>query len=144
MRIWSHFYTKEDLTANVQSFTKETTINNIVRFVLCAVNLANVWFICHLYEPGRLVMFFTNWTLLVTILYLAIAIPASSSKRMGLLALHHILFEVSFMMNLIVVTVFWSVIYRDSIEECKGHEGKILNVYWAHIVPGVSVLINFM
>lgn len=142
--VWSLFYSKEDLTSRVQSFTHETTFNLIVRLLLLCVNLGNVWYIIHLYEVHRLFMFFTNWTLLVTVAYLAIAIPAPFTKSMSLLALHHILFEICFMMNLIVVTVFWSVLYEEAINDCKGDQAKILNVYYAHIVPGASALINFM
>jgi len=89
-------------------------------------------------------MFFTNWTLLVTVLYFAIAIPTSKTRSLSLLAFHHIIFEISFMMNIIVVIVFWAVLFEQSIKDCDGDEKKILNVYLAHIIPGASVLINFV
>jgi len=144
LRLWALVYSKEDLTRNVQSFKNESTTKLIVRLALLAVNLFNVWYVIHLYEPYRLMMFFTNWTLLITCLYFMLVILAANTKRMGLLALHHIIFEISFMMNLIVVTVFWTVIYKDALAECNGHQGKINNVYLAHIGPGVSVLINWL
>lgn len=144
MKIWSLFYSKEDLTSNVQSFKQETLLNLIVRLVLLVINLFNVWLIVELYEAYRLMMFFTNWTLLITCCYLLIAIFAARTESMSLLALHHVIFEISFMMNLIVVTVFWSILYDEAIEQCEGDEGKIINVYLAHIGPGVSALINFL
>jgi hypothetical protein len=53
------------------------------------------------------------------------------------------LFEVSLIMNIVVVTVYWSLLHQESISDCGGDPLKILNVYWAHIVPGFSVAVNF-
>jgi hypothetical protein len=118
--------------------------NLIIRVILLGINLLNVWYIIHLYEAYRLMMFFTNWTLLVTSFYFVLAIFAVRSRSLSLLATHHVIFEISFMMNIIVVVVFWSILYEEAIEQCEGHAGKIINVYTAHIVPGVSVFINFL
>ena len=46
-------------------------------------------------------------------------------------------------MNIVVVTVYWSMLHKESIEDCKGDIWKIINVYWAHLVPGFSVASNF-
>ena len=89
-------------------------------------------------------MYFTNWTLVVTVLYLVLAIASTNTRSLSLLALHHIWFEISFMMNIIVVIVFWSTLYKDAISECEGDELRIWNVYFAHIIPGASVFINFI
>jgi hypothetical protein len=67
-------------------------------------------------------MYFTNWTLLVTVLYLGLAIASTNTRSLSLLAFHHIWFEISLMMNIIVVTVFWSTLYNDAILECDGNE----------------------
>lgn len=57
-------------------------------------------------------MFFTNWTMMVTALYFVIVMKASQpGASHGLLALHHILFEVSFIMNFVVVTVYWTMLH---------------------------------
>ena len=53
------------------------------------------------------------------------------------------LFEVSLIMNIVVVSVYWSMLHKESIDDCKGDIKKIINVYWAHLVPGFSVAANF-
>lgn len=79
----------------------------------------------------------------MTVLYFLIAIPASRTRSLLLLAAHHICFEIMFMMNFIVVVVFWSLLYNEAISDCAGDQKKILNVYYAHVGPGVSALINY-
>ena len=79
----------------------------------------------------------------MTAIYLLVAIAASFYQYPKLLAWHHLLFEVSFIMNIVVVSVYWSMLHKESIEDCKGDLKKIINVYWAHLVPGFSVVTNF-
>ena len=47
------------------------------------------------------------------------------------------------MMNFIVVVVFWSLLYEEAIKDCQDDQKKILNVYYAHLGPGFSALVNF-
>ena len=84
----------------------------LLRIIFLILNLANVAFIVHIYNFARLGMYFTNWTLVVTVLYLVLAIASTNTRSLSLLALHHIWFEISFMMNIIVVIVFWSTLYK--------------------------------
>lgn len=124
---------------------KEASWKQPLRILLLAANLFNVLLICYIYYPYRLIQFFTNLTLLATVVYLAIAVCAHyRNKWLTILALHHVWFEVMFMMNIIVVSVFWSSLYFEAILECEGDPIKILNVYYAHICPGVSALLCFM
>lgn len=81
---------------------------------------------------------------MVNTIYFALAIYTSKSKSLSFLAAHHILFEISFMMNFITMVVFWSVLFNQALIECNNHPGRINNVYYAHLVPGISVLINFI
>ena len=53
------------------------------------------------------------------------------------------MFEVSLIMNIVVVSIFWSILYNESIIDCEGDPLKIFNVYWAHIIPCFSVTANF-
>lgn len=80
----------------------------------------------------------------MTVVYFLIAIPASRTRSLQLLAIHHICFEIMFMMNIIVVIVFWSLLYEEAIKDCQGDEMKIFNVHYAHLGPGLSALINFV
>lgn len=121
---WQAIYTKEDLVSKRQSFTalNEPTWKNAVRLVLFLLNAFNIGNIVHIYNWHRLTMFFTNWTLLVTTLYLLVAMRTVKTRSLSMLALHHILFEIMFMMNFITVTVFWAVLYNEAIADCEGNE----------------------
>ena len=46
-------------------------------------------------------------------------------------------------MNLIVVVVYWSCLHEESLKEANGNLGKIINCYVAHLLPGMSVVINY-
>ena len=73
----SSLYTIDDLTHNLQSFKSESKSTNLARVALLLANVNNVLFIVWLYNLHRLRMFFTNWTLVTTCIYLAVAICAS-------------------------------------------------------------------
>ena len=139
----SYLYTVDDLTHKLQSFKNENSSQNLLRLVLLLINLGNVVFIVYIYNLHRLTMFFTNWTLVTTAIYLGVAIAASRYKTLKLLAWHHLLFEVSFIMNIVVVTVYWSMLHKESLADCQNDPYKIVNVYWAHIMPGFSIAANF-
>lgn len=80
---------------------------------------------------------------MVTAIYFGIAIVASLKKSLGWLALHHIFFELSFVMNIVVVTVYWTCLHEDSLREARRHLGKIINCYLAHILPCFTIMLNF-
>jgi len=46
-------------------------------------------------------------------------------------------------MNFVVVVVYWTSLHDDSLAEAGGNMGKIINCYWAHLVPCFSVWANF-
>jgi hypothetical protein len=73
---WSSVYSEEDLTRSLQTFKKESPLVNLVRLALLLANVNNVLLIIYIYNLHRLTMFFTNWTLLITCIYLAVAIAA--------------------------------------------------------------------
>ena len=49
------------------------------------------------------------------ILNLAITLKASLKKSLNLLAIHHILFTLSATFNVVVVTVYWTMLYEMDI-----------------------------
>ncbi len=79
--------------------------------MLLLLNVNNVLFIIYIYGVGRLSLYFTNWTLLVTCVYLSVATFISDKSSYTMLAIHHMLFEVSFVMNVVVVCVYWSILH---------------------------------
>jgi len=80
---------------------------------LLAANLTNIALTVSIYGPAELIHFLSNWAVCVTSLYLAVAIAARQYyQNFSLLAWHHMLFELSLIMNIVVVTVFWSILYE--------------------------------
>ena len=73
----SRIYNMEDLTQKLQSFKSESKAVNLARVALMLANINNVFYIVFIYNLHRLTMFFTNWTLIVTAIYLGVAIAAS-------------------------------------------------------------------
>jgi hypothetical protein len=118
--MWRLVYSQDDLTREAQYFGHEGKWHNVIRFLLLLLNVGNIAFIVHIYNFHRLIMFFTNWTVCMTVVYFLIAIPASRTRSLLLLAMHHVCFEIMFMMNFIVVVVFWSLLYNEAIKDCKG------------------------
>jgi hypothetical protein len=142
---FSCVYSKDDLTRAVQHCNpNEASWKQPLRILLLAANLGNVMLIIHLYYPYYLILTFSNWTVQATSIYLALSICAHyKDKWLSVLALHHVWFEIMFMMNIITCTVFWSTLFNQTIADCNGHETQILNVYWTHLCPGISALIAF-
>ena len=66
---------------------------------------------------------FTNCNLLMTLAHQLLVIKAASDKRInkrpGLLAAVHITFEAALIMNIIMVSVYWTIIHK--VEIAKQH-----------------------
>ena len=46
-------------------------------------------------------------------------------------------------MNIVVVSVFWTLLADVAFKKYQGDTLKIVNAYWTHTVPALTVLINF-
>ena len=72
-----------------------------------------------LFPLWSLATYFTNWTMLATLSCLFFSMLCASTKgieqRKGRLAALHLLTEVAFLLNLVTVTVYWSVIHAATI-----------------------------
>ena len=64
-------------------------------------------------------------------------------KRPALKAAVHILFEAAFIMNVVTVTVYWTVLHAHEIKN-QPDPFKRLHLYNVHIIPGLSFLVNYM
>ena len=109
------------------------------------LNLNNVLLIYHLGGAVKLFGFFTNWTVMATTIYFAVSLVATKPNASNsILALHHLLFQISMMMNFITMTVYWTTgLHQNALIETEGDPLKIINVYWAHMGPAFSVSLNF-
>ena len=62
----------------------------------------------------------------------------------GVLAVHHVLFEAATLMNIITVTVYWSLLHDESYAEVKDKPVAFFLIYYIHIVPILIIFANFM
>ena len=106
---WSVFYAPKDLVLECQCFLGERRIHNLIRIAMLLLNLNNVLLIYHLGGAVKLFGFFTNWTVMATTIYFAVSLVATKPNASNsILALHHLLFQISMMMNFVTMTVYWT------------------------------------
>ena len=91
--------------------------------------------------------FFTNWgvvTTLITALFLTYCGSHGDSitQQKGKLACMHIIFEVAFAFNLIIVTVYWTVLHVHVIDDFEG--ASRLAMYLTHIFPAISLYFSWL
>jgi hypothetical protein len=93
-----------------------------------------------------LLLYFTNWTLNVTTLFVLGSIFCSMDsnldKSQWKLAITHLLFEAGLFMNIIVVIVYWGFLHKDGIGNFKGLE--VVHMWMVHILPAISFSINHL
>ena len=91
--------------------------------------------------------FFTNWGVvatLITALFLTYCGSHGDSitQQKGKLACMHIIFEVAFAFNLIIVTVYWTVLHVHVIDDFEG--ASRLAMYLTHIFPAISLYFSWL
>ncbi len=90
--------------------------------------------------------FFTNWALVLTIVYLPVSVLASSgSPSMNLIAWHHILFSASLFSNIVVTTIYWPLLHSTYIarEEIATNPIRLAVAYGMHSIPILGSIYNF-
>jgi hypothetical protein len=148
---WQLIYSQEDLTHRLQSFSKETPSVNRLRMLFLAICLANSCFAGYLLGVWALFAYATHITITLTNVYFGVAIYCSWRARQeksqapsfSALALHHILFEVMILANLVVVSLYWSLLHATELEYYSGKPLNIINLYWSHGMPGILAAANF-
>lgn len=152
MSWWQLIYTEADLLSNLQSFSKESPSTNRLRMLFLAINFSNSAFASWLLGIRMIFTYVTHLTITFTNIYFMLAIwssiKARSQKHPGnasfnQLAWLHITFEISFLFNLVVMTLYWSLLHQEQLEHYAGKPLNILNLYWSHGVPGLCALANF-
>ena len=78
----------------------------------------------------NLIYYFTNWTLIISIISVGMSIRAVNDsenfpKSMHNLALHHLLYTVAIGFNLVTVCVYWTLIHKENMVVLKGQNDKI-------------------
>ena len=90
---------------------------------------------------------FTNWTLLMTLAHQLLVIQAASDKRInkrpGLLAAVHMTFEATLIMNIITVSVYWTILHSVEIAKQQNPYRRI-QLYQVHIFPALAMAVNYV
>jgi len=66
---------------------------------------------------------------------------ASNFGRMGAI---HLLFEMALMMNIVTMSVYWSILHTEDIKQYMDHTYKWAHMYNVHIIPSLALLLNFI
>ena len=62
-----------------------------------------------------------------------------------LLAIHHFLFEISMIMNIITTTVYWGLLHTETMlsAEYRDFPDRQIHTYFVHAVPLAFFILNF-
>ena len=110
----------------------------ITRVVALSLIFVNIVMSCWLFPLRALVIYPSNWNMLLTFLCVAMsAIYAHvEMKNMRLLALLHILLELCYVLNFVILTFYWSLIHLAVINKFQGAER--IHMYLIHSLPGIA------
>ena len=113
--------------------------------------LVNWVMLFSLYDLATIVCYFTNWALLLTTVWVVLSILCARDtqvyqNRPGLLALHHIFFEVAVIFNLVIMVVYWPMLHESVVTYCyqKGEMMKLYHNHFVHTFPFITIALNFL
>lgn len=145
---WSYLYTEDELLSSLKRFTNDSTTTWICRFVFLLGNLLLFAAFLDIEPLWRIVLFFTMWTSFLTIEYfflLAMIYYLGKRASNSLLAIHHMLFSITLVYNIIVVVIYWPLLYKLDLE--KPHMQASQYRRWLHRLihswPLFTVVGNF-
>jgi len=98
------------------------------------------------YKGMQSFIFFTNWAVIVTAIYMIVSIYAlKPNASASLLATHHILFSFSLVMNIVVTIIYWPFLFRSDINkpETKASTVRFINCILMHSMPLLASYYNF-
>lgn len=94
---------------------------------------------------------FTNWTLIITTIYILTSTFASFNKSIwqwskAFQAFHHILYTLALMCNFVVMSVYWTILHKDQMREHANEPvvgpGRAFHLKLVHSLPGTLCVIN--
>ena len=94
-----------------------------------------------LFPLSNLYAKFTNWAMLLTFAFISLcsyfALQTDIHKQPGKLAVLHVLYELAFAFNVLVVILYWGVIHAKKIVD---FDGMIwLHFYLVHSFPAIAL-----
>jgi len=87
----------------------------------------------------------TTWALIIgTVhLYLSVKVTSDPSVSYGLLAIHHLLYTIVIVMQIVVTSVYWSLMHEGLMKKYEGKlKQQIVNGYLIHIIPQIICFSN--
>ena len=99
----------------------------------------------------NLFIFLTNIVMLLTCVCVLMALKNSqswsrSSDKISTVTLTftHILFEITTLLNCLVIGVYWSMLHPIFIARCEGRLEEILHMYFVHSFPTVCLFLVYL
>ena len=95
-----------------------------------------------------LAVYLTNWALLSSLLLVLLIFKCSldphTKAKKKWLAATHIMFELSIVINGVVVPVYWLTIHSDAIKQYEDNFLVWFHQYLVHIFPATAVFVTFL
>ena len=84
----------------------------------------DVLFICHSFSVASLISYFTNWALVINIIFLSLSVflhakNATDTQWYKTLAAHHFFFEVATAMNTLTMIAYWGFIHHIALDTAE-------------------------
>ena len=149
----SLFYSTAQLSSGqLQSFsgTNRSAFRQFLRLSMIIFLALDVIFVLQSFGSYRLLRFFTNWTLCATLIMLCLSLILHATEEKShyilLLGLHHFLFEITSIMNLITTSVYWSLLHEETMltPEYRDFPDRQVHTYFVHLVPLLFFVLNFL
>lgn len=103
-------------------------------------------FTAYCFKPFNLLIYFTNWTLLIQTASILSTIKAVEypgfSEDISWVALNHLLYSSSIIFNFITVSVYWTMIHHEIYATYKNHPMELSQQIIVHVLPAVCCVIN--
>ena len=110
---------------------------------------ADIVFIIQSFNAHRLIQRFSNWALIATMISLTLSYIChrlGDNSPLSLLAIHHLMFEMTALFNMITVTVYWGLLHKETMTspEYRDFPERIIHNYFVHAVPGIFLFVNWI
>lgn len=150
---FDHIYDANELqfyqdfeTSHHNAIEGEINMMQVVRYCLLAIDLGVLLLTLIAMEPKNLLIYFTNWTMLLSIASQYLIIRAVDDKdfhkSLQKMALNHFLYSLTIIMNIITVSVYWTVIHTKNMKDLEGKQLATFQQYVVHLVPAFCCWVN--
>jgi hypothetical protein len=108
----------------------------------------NLVMLVTLFSALSLVVFLTNWIMMLTLVCVLLALlnmfTPNVNEMKGRLALTHIVFETTAVVNWLVIVVYWGFIHEIAMTHGGFNFWETIHMYLAHSLPSVCLFIVYL